>query len=371
MNHSEILRKLKSMFNPEAIAAMARFGIHETKAYGVSTPVLRRLAREIGLLFVFWACIITATLFGVAPGLDRSTGRATRRMMAVTFDDLPVATTTWTDTAAQTKITSNLVRTVVANKIPAIGFVIEKKLFQDEKRDEGRVALLQIWLDAGLELGNHTYSHADLHQTPLVDYEQDILRGSVVTSGLMQKKGMNLRYFRHPFLHTGRSLEIRLDLDAFLTSHGYRVAPVTIDNSDWIFARAYDRAVFEDDKGLTRRIVQAYIPYMERKFDYFERQSVALFGAEIRQVLLLHANRLNADHFEDLVRMMRKRGYGFITLDEALQDKAYRSVDTFTGRGGISWLHRWAISQGKNGPFFAGEPLTPEFVMKEAGVKAE
>ncbi|MBZ5536582.1 MAG: polysaccharide deacetylase family protein [Acidobacteriia bacterium] len=292
-------------------------------------------------------------------------------MVAVTFDDLPVASTTWTDIPAQTRITSSLVRSVVANKIPAIGFVIEKKLYPDNKLDEGRVALLQMWLDAGLELGNHTYSHLDLHQTPLADYEQDILRGAVQTGLLMQKKGRNLRYFRHPFLHTGRSLEIRQDLDNFLTSHGYCVAPVTIDNSDWIFARAYDRAVFEGDRKLTRRIVQAYIPYMDRKFDYFEKQSVALFGAEIKQVLLLHANRLNADYLDELARMMRKRGYAFITLDEALQDNAYRSVDTFTGPGGISWLHRWAISQEKKGTFFAGEPLTPDFVMKEAGVKSE
>jgi peptidoglycan/xylan/chitin deacetylase (PgdA/CDA1 family) len=292
-------------------------------------------------------------------------------MVAVTFDDLPVATTTWTDLPTQLKITSNLLRSVVANKVPAIGFVIEKKLFQDNELDEGRVELLQMWLDAGLELGNHTFSHLDLHQTMLPDYEQDILRGAALTSALMQKKGMNLRYFRHPFLHTGRSLEIQQDLDNFLTSHGYHVAPVTIDNSDWIFARAYDRATYDDDKELRRRIARAYIPYMEHKFDYFEKQSVALFGAEIKQVLLLHANALNADHFDELARMMRQRGYAFITLDEALQDKAYRSVDTFTGPGGISWLHRWAISQGKKGTFFAGEPLTPDFVMKEAGVKAE
>jgi 3-methyladenine DNA glycosylase AlkD len=48
MDHSEILRKLKSLSNPEAVAGMARFGIHEKKAYGVPTPVLRKLAREIG-----------------------------------------------------------------------------------------------------------------------------------------------------------------------------------------------------------------------------------------------------------------------------------------------------------------------------------
>ena len=48
MDQSEILRKLKSLSNPEAVAGMARFGIHEKRAYGVAIPVLRRLAKQIG-----------------------------------------------------------------------------------------------------------------------------------------------------------------------------------------------------------------------------------------------------------------------------------------------------------------------------------
>ncbi|MGB7624048.1 MAG: DNA alkylation repair protein [Terriglobia bacterium] len=48
MDYSEILRRLRSFSNPIAVAEMARFGIHETKAYGVSTPVLRKLAKQIG-----------------------------------------------------------------------------------------------------------------------------------------------------------------------------------------------------------------------------------------------------------------------------------------------------------------------------------
>jgi hypothetical protein len=66
--------------------------------------------------------------------------------------------------------------------------------------------------------------------------------------------------------------------------------------------------------------------------------------------------------------MMKRRGYKFITLDEALTDKAYASPDTFKGRGGITWLHRWALTAGKRGAFFAGEPQTAAFVQKEAKI---
>jgi hypothetical protein len=69
--------------------------------------------------------------------------------------------------------------------------------------------------------------------------------------------------------------------------------------------------------------------------------------------------------------MIRNAGYEFINLDEALKDEAYKSPDTFTGRGGISWMDRWALTQGKTKDFFAGEPRTPEYIMKYAEVDSE
>ena len=108
-----------------------------------------------------------------------------------------------------------------------------------------------------------------------------------------------------------------------------------------------------------RSIADAYVVYMEAKVDYFERQSKALFGREIPQVLLVHANRLNAQHFDRIAAMLERRGYRFVPLETALEDKAYRSPDTFTGRGGITWLHRWALSRDPRGEIVKNEPRTP------------
>ena len=48
MTADEVVARLKSLGNPEALAGMARYGIATDKALGVSMPHLRRLAREIG-----------------------------------------------------------------------------------------------------------------------------------------------------------------------------------------------------------------------------------------------------------------------------------------------------------------------------------
>ena len=44
-----------------------------------------------------------------------------------------------------------------------VGFVNEKKLYKPGEVDE-RIKALQMWLDSGFELGNHTFSHMSLNQ---------------------------------------------------------------------------------------------------------------------------------------------------------------------------------------------------------------
>ncbi|MEM7349273.1 MAG: polysaccharide deacetylase family protein [Acidobacteriota bacterium] len=294
---------------------------------------------------------------------------ATARLeVAITVDDLP-ANSTQRDLAVHAEITDKLVRGFVKHRIPAIGFVNERKLEDDGQLKPQRVALLERWLDAGLELGNHSYSHPSLFRTPLDEVQVDVLRGEKVTRPLLEARGKTLTYFRHPYLNTGPDLETKTAFETFLGQHGYRVAPVTIDNSEWIYARAYDRMVDRGDTEASQRIVDAYLTHMEAMFAYCEQQSEALLGYQVKQTLLLHANRLNADHLDRLVAMIKGRGYRFISLDEALKDKAYDRADRYTGRSGITWLHRWALTEGKSEAFFGQEPQAPAFVMEASGIE--
>jgi len=48
MQYEEILKRLKSLSNPDAVAGMARFGISPKNTYGVSIPNLRKIAKEVG-----------------------------------------------------------------------------------------------------------------------------------------------------------------------------------------------------------------------------------------------------------------------------------------------------------------------------------
>lgn len=284
------------------------------------------------------------------------------REVAITVDDLPLVSVLGQDLPRAQQVTRDLVAALVRHRVPAIGFVNEDKLEDGGRVNPERVALLRQWIDAGLELGNHTRTHPDLHRVPLARFQADLLAGERITRPLLRAAGRELTYFRHPFLHTGRSAGVRGGLEAFLKAHGYRVAPVTMDNYDYLFAAAYDRAGARGHTEVQQKIVSAYLDYMDRVFAYYERQSDALLGRGMRHTLLLHANALNAAAFDSLARRLTARGYRFVSLDRALEDPAYAKPDEYVGTAGITWLHRWALTEGRKGPFFAGEPEVPAWL---------
>jgi peptidoglycan/xylan/chitin deacetylase (PgdA/CDA1 family) len=280
--------------------------------------------------------------------------------VAVTFDDLPAVGAS--NLGEMQSLTRELVGQLTAAGVPAIGFVNEEKLAVAGQEQE-LTALLEHWLDAGLELGNHTYSHKDLWQTPLAEYQADVLRGERVTKRLLAERGEQPRYFRHTFLNTGPDRATKDAFEQFLSEHGYEIAPVTIDNLDITYALAYRKAAARGDSALVRRIGEDYIRYMDETFAFYEQLSRRLLGKEPAQVLLLHANSLNADYMDELAPMMKRRGYRFVSLEQALQDPAYALPDDYIGREGRSWLQRWAITQGAE----PGEdPEVPEWVQQVA-----
>lgn len=291
-----------------------------------------------------------------------SLGFAQVKKVVVTVDDLPVVRYGPKYDTLSLQITQNLIKTFNEFDIPAIGYVNERKLLRNGKPDQNQLALLEYWLSNGYELGNHTYSHMNYHRSSFEDFTADVLKGEVITKELAEKYDMEVRFFRHPYLRSGLSKAHSDSLTRFLTNHGYVEAPVTIDNEDYIFAKAYSVAHDAQNTELMRKIGEAYIDYMEKKILYFERISNDLFARNISQTLLIHANLLNSEYFDELAAVYKKHGYTFVTQGEALEDEAYRSEITKFGDWGISILERIAISRGMKGDFFKGDPATPEFV---------
>ena len=287
-----------------------------------------------------------------------------RKQVCFTFDDLPFVSYNITDTIMQKSLFNKLLLSLKESKIPAIGFVNEFKMYSNGSIINFQSDLLRKWVDEGMDLGNHTFSHKDYNSVSFNEYSKDILKDENIIGSILSGKNKPVRYFRHPFLHVGNSAARADSLNAFLSDHDYIVAPVTIDNEDYLFASAYEKSKVRNDTGLMVRIGHDYIIYMEKKLKYFEKQSQKLFGRDISQVLLLHASFLNSDYLDSLAIMFQKNKYAFVTLDKALEDKAYQTEITKYGNWGISWIDRWALSKGKKGDFFKDEPTTPDYIVR-------
>jgi hypothetical protein len=119
-----------------------------------------------------------------------------------------------------------------------------------------------------------------------------------------------------------------------------------VDYADYSFAGVYRSQRLAGNIDVADRIKEAYLNQIDVGFEYAEKASVELFGYEIPQILLIHCNELNAITLRETIARLRKRGYEFITLDEAMKDPAYQRPDSFAGPGG-SWLSRTATLTGK------------------------
>jgi len=268
-------------------------------------------------------------------------GGARAQGVALTFDDLPgLSLEMSTDYLAVTN--AKLLKGLKARRLPAIGFVIGDKI--EEADAPRRTALVEAWLKAGLQLGNHTYSHGSLNKTTVEAYVADTARDDALLRPLLARHHSRPAWFRHPYLETGSTLADKRAFEAWLAAHGYRVAPVTLENADWVFAPPYDAAVMKGDKVEAARVRRSYLEYTEKVTAWYRQAALQLLGRRPALVFLLHETRLNADALPDLLKILKRNDLHVVSLDKAMRDPAYRTSDDVEDANGDEWLSRWSLS---------------------------
>lgn len=282
-----------------------------------------------------------------------------QKQVVITIDDL-ISNGPFKDLAHIQQVNRQVLDTALTYGIPAIGFVNEEKLFRGNEEAD-RKQILEDWLKAGMDLGNHTYSHPSLYNTPLEDFKAEVLKGGVYTSQLLEANGSQMRYFRHPFLNTGPDSTTRADFEYFLAQEGYIIAPVTVESSDYVFNKVYANAVLNSDTTEMKAIGEAYVAHTLKMFAWFEEVADSTLGREIPHTFLCHVNPLNADYLGAIYEGLQDQGYEFIKLEEALKDSAYDHVDYHIGKWGVSWLYRW--DKGNVKKWLMAEPALDQEIL--------
>jgi peptidoglycan/xylan/chitin deacetylase (PgdA/CDA1 family) len=285
----------------------------------------------------------------------------TVRTVALTFDDLPYVSIAPANYVANAeRVTNEIIHALRVHNAPAVAFVNEAKLQVPGELD-ARVALLQRWADAGVVLGNHTYSHADFNTVSVHEFEDEIIHGEVMTRRLMEARHSYQLYFRFPETHGGDTAEKKQAIETFLAERGYKITPHTIDTSDFVFNVPYVKAKRSGDAATSGRLAKAYLEFTFAATAFAEQIAPKVFGRDIPQTLLIHSNDINAACLNTMLAGFEARGYRFITLDEAMNDDAYKTRDTFVTREGPTWLWRWMKSKGMS-VSFKDDPDPPTWV---------
>jgi peptidoglycan/xylan/chitin deacetylase (PgdA/CDA1 family) len=281
------------------------------------------------LVTLFLRCVLTAQTHTVA----------------MTVDDLPFLPGTLqplTPMDASSALVTNeaILRAFSRHQIPATGFVVEQNVERLGAESGGKI--LKLWIRPGFDVGNHFFSHADTDVISVEAAEQEILRGETTIRPLLGSVSREPRYLRFPYNHTGDTKEKHDAIAAFLAAHGYRMAPCTIDSSDYMFNNTYALARARHDEQTAAKVRADYIAYSAAEIDWYTKLDQQVFGRDVPHIMLLHDTPLNADTIEAVIALFVQRGYHFVTLTDALKDTAYAVPETYITKFGPMWGYRWA-----------------------------
>jgi peptidoglycan/xylan/chitin deacetylase (PgdA/CDA1 family) len=250
-------------------------------------------------------------------GTPAKTLLAKHPVIALTFDDLPAAGTLPMGDK-RIRIATELAAELKANHLKGTyGFVNGVKL---ESGDDAQQAL-RIWVDAGMNIGNHTYAHLALTGNTVEAFENEIALNEPV---LAQYGGeRDWHWFRYPYLWEGETLEKRHAVRAYLREHGYHVAQVTLDFEDYAWNDAYGRCSAKQDNAAIDWLRQSYLENAAEYVRLGREEERIAFGHEIPNVLLLHATAFTTLMLPDLIKQLRKEGFRFASLADAEADPVY------------------------------------------------
>ncbi|VCU69635.1 Polysaccharide deacetylase [Pigmentiphaga humi] len=315
---------------------------------------------------VLSVCLSAALLAWAAPASAQQPPSGARTV-AITIDDLPYAGISELPATEQGRqvvrdANARMLDALRAYQAPATGFAIE--LGVQIAGDAGR-AVLDDWVRGGMALGNHTYSHADIRALDMAGIRAEVEKGEASIVPAMARGGQPVRFVRFAMNLTGESPDKRDGIAAYLGARGYRIAPVTIDASDYVFDAAYRHALRTSDGAAAERIAQAYLAHCGATIDFFAALDRRVLGYEPPAILQIHVNPLNARLLGAVLALFKQRGYGFVTLQQAMADPAYVRPASFVAPYGPVWGYRWAQELGKN-PGAEQPPGVPDWVARYA-----
>jgi hypothetical protein len=135
------------------------------------------------------------------------------------------------------------------------------------------------------------------------------------------------KYFRVPLLKTSRDPAAQAQIETYLKANNYRVVPATIEAPTDSFNEIYCAALARQDHacaGLTKEYFKKLLLDSTLKARSIARRRA---GGEVKHILMLKAGQFLCDNLGEILAWYKSLGVKFITVDEALADPVYSTVN--------------------------------------------
>ncbi len=283
----------------------------------------------------YYLCALILTTAGVLRAQE----------VALTFDDLP-RTGALPSNTTRVQIVKDIIKTLADAHAPRVyGFVNGGKLASAPKEMEA----LKAWTAAGFPLANHGYSHLNLAQTTIRRYVRDIRANEPLLRSLMPNEA-DWHWFRYPYLEEGETRRKKNVVAEYLKDNHYRVAEVTLDFEDFLWSGPYTRCIENNDTKSIEWLKQSYLAAADERIDLGRKMSQALYGRDIKYIMLLHVGVFETVALPDLLKLLEQKHFKLITLEEAASDPAYRKDPQWLTRKGGDFLALTMRSRGLEFP---------------------
>jgi peptidoglycan-N-acetylglucosamine deacetylase len=279
--------------------------------------------------WLLWRCLLVS---GMVLGLSATGAQAAQTaaalaahpVVALSFDDLPAAGGLAPD-QTRVNIATRLTKELRAEHLKGVYGFINAVDLDDDPDTHGA---LRVWLRAGMNLGNHTWSHPALSDVTAAEYEHNIALDEPDLRAFAGKRDWH--WFRYPYLEEGDTVAKREAVRGWLRDHGYRIADVTLNFEDDDWGDPYLRCKAKHDAAGIAWLKQSYLENAAEFIRMGREEELTAFGHEIPNVLLLHATDFTTLMLPSLLQQLRQEGFRFAALPTVEKDPAY-AIDADVG----------------------------------------
>ena len=296
-------------------------------------------------------CVILLT---VSPSPLFSQGK--EKKISLTFEYIPFMKPMGFFRARE--LSNMILRDLERESIQAAGFVVQSKV----EDDLSTYVILDDWASRGHILGNQTWGAADYNEMEPQHFFEHIRDGQKHLRTIARAHPLNFRFLRFPYLHEGDTEKKKKRIRKDLYRGSYRIAHVSVKTAVNFFNRPFVRSQTEYPEKL-ETLKEKYLSHVMTSLDYAEKQSQAVFGRNIPHVLQLHMGVATALMLKPLIEALKSRGYGFVSLVDALDDPAYSTLEDYVGPLGLTFIDRVAATKGL--PFDEGSGIDSRSLEKE------